>query len=63
MERLSIFARGWQRKSLLMLDVAGCPRWLARWRCRMTRQENEAYAALSAYIMATTPEVDDDDDN
>ena len=31
--RLGMFLLGWQRRSAMILDNAGAPRWLIRWRC------------------------------
>ena len=28
-----LFRTGWRRRSALMLNTAGCPHWLIRWRC------------------------------
>lgn len=30
---LRLFILGWRRRSLMILDNAGCPRWLAKLRC------------------------------
>ena len=32
-ERISLFTRGWRRRSGPMLDAAGCPLWLQKRRC------------------------------
>ena len=32
-ERISLFTRGWRRRSAPMLDAAGCPLWLQKRRC------------------------------
>ena len=34
---ISLFILGWRRRSLLILDAAGCPARLARWRCPTLR--------------------------
>ena len=33
MIQLKTFVAGWRRRSAMLLDAAGCPRWLVRWRC------------------------------
>lgn len=33
MWRLKLFIVGWKRQSATMLDEAGCPIWLIKWRC------------------------------
>lgn len=30
---LDLFVEGWRRQSLMMLDAAGCPLWIAKLRC------------------------------
>jgi hypothetical protein len=29
-----MFWLGWHRRSMIILDNAGCPMWLNRWRCK-----------------------------
>ena len=36
-ERISLFYRGWRRRSAPMLDTAGCPLWLQKRRCPTLR--------------------------
>lgn len=50
MEQVKIFVKGWRRKSRLLLDLAGCPTWLARWRCRLTPTERVAWVAISDLV-------------
>jgi hypothetical protein len=47
MERIRMFRLGWRRRSMLILDAAGTPRWLSRWLCRPTRKERRAWSELS----------------
>ena len=37
MTRLALFLRGWRRRSAMLLDAAGCPPWLWKWRCPVIR--------------------------
>ena len=36
--RLALFLRGWRRRSAMLLDAAGCPPWLWKWRCPVIRE-------------------------
>ena len=51
-ERIGLFIKGWRRRSLLLLDAAGCPPWLAQWRCRPTRKERAQYRELARWLKA-----------
>lgn len=51
-ERIKLFLKGWRRRSLMLLDVAGCPPWLAHWRCRPTRKEREWFRDLNQWLKA-----------
>ncbi|TXH11546.1 MAG: hypothetical protein E6R03_14260 [Hyphomicrobiaceae bacterium] len=62
-ERIKTFHKGWRRRSLLLLDAAGCPPWLAQWRCRLTRKEQAAYQALTDALTDDPYGVDYDDDD
>jgi hypothetical protein len=33
-ERIELFRLGWHRRSMRILDAAGCPMWLNKWRCK-----------------------------
>jgi hypothetical protein len=33
-ERIELFRLGWQRRNMRILDAAGCPMWLSKWRCK-----------------------------
>lgn len=54
-DRLWFFIKGWRRKSLLLLDAAGCPRWLAHWRCRMSSEEREAWSRITVLARRVSP--------
>lgn len=42
----SLFRTGWRRRSALMLNTAGCPHWLIRWRCPKSATVLAAFVAL-----------------
>lgn len=43
---LSLFLKGWRRRSAAMLDVAGCSPWLTRWRCPKNTAAMAAFVTL-----------------
>ncbi len=56
MERLRILLLGLRRRSLMLLDTAGCPYWFASWYCRPTRAERRAFRELAALLKAEESE-------
>lgn len=44
------FLLGWHRRSALILDYAGVPNWLIRWRCRPMRGWGTIVNALVAAL-------------
>ena len=55
-----LFWVGWMRRSALILDSAGCPMRLNRWRCRVPKGYWEM---LSDLARAFDYRIDDDDDD
>ena len=41
-----VFRLGWRRRSAMILDNAGCPGWLIRWRCPVPRGWGRALEEL-----------------
>jgi len=39
---------GWKRRNALILDMAGCPMWLNKWRCRHVPELSAIAKALEA---------------
>lgn len=50
MERLKVFVKGWQRKSIMLLDLAGCPYWLIKWRCKPSKKDMEEYNRIYKFL-------------
>ena len=53
MNRLRAFILGWRRRSAMLLDEAGCPGWLIRWRCPVPQAWGDLFrnmAGLAAWF-------------
>ena len=46
MNRLQAFLLGWRQRSAMLLDEAGCPEWLIRWRCPVPISWGDAMVLL-----------------
>jgi len=45
-QRLQVLILGWKRRSAMLLNEAGCPRWLIRWRCPVPVGWSDLYRTM-----------------
>lgn len=56
-QRIFDFVLGWRRRSGMILDGAGCPRWLSGWRCKPPHElANRWGTILTILTLGLAPE-------